>query len=118
MRHILKYNPETGELRLKVDNLRTKAGEIATTQGGRGYLKFEWKGLKFYAHRLAWYLHYGEWPGCNIDHINGDKSDNRIANLRLCDHKENGRNRPKPGHNTSGFTGVWSRSAETRGLPK
>lgn len=104
---ILSYDASTGDLRLKIDKLRTKAGEIATTQGGRGYLKFEWKGEKQYAHRLAWLLHYGEWPSRNIDHINGDKSDNRIANLRLCDHQQNGRNRSEPGHNTSGVKGVY-----------
>lgn len=107
---ILSYDASTGDLRLKIDKLRTKAGEIATTQGGRGYLKCEWKGEKQYAHRLAWLLHYGWWPDRNIDHINGNKSDNRIANLRLCDHQQNGRNRPEPGHNTSGVKGVWFRS--------
>lgn len=62
---ILSYDASTGDLKLKIDKLRTKAGEIATTQGGRGYLKFEWKGEKQYAHRLAWLLHYGEWPARN-----------------------------------------------------
>ena len=37
----------------------------------------------YYGHRLAWFLHYGEWPTGEIDHVNGNPSDNRIANLRI-----------------------------------
>lgn len=41
-----------------------------------------------------------------VDHINGDRLDNRKANLRICTHAENGRNRGAPRNNTSGFKGV------------
>ena len=58
---------------------------IKTTIGG--------KKASFFAHRLAWLYVYGEWPNSEIDHINGDRSDNRIQNLRDATHSENQQNR-------------------------
>lgn len=61
-------------------------------------------------HRVAWYFHYGVWPARFVDHINGNRSDNRIVNLRLATPSENLQNRGKPKNNTSGFKGVsWNR---------
>lgn len=78
-----------------------------------GYLRTSILGLTYYAHRLAWALHYGEWPVAEIDHINGDRADNRIINLRSVSHVENCRNLSKPINNTSGVIGVsWSASRE------
>ena len=58
------------------------------------------------AHRLAWLFHYGEWPENHIDHINGDRSDNRICNLREATVKQNGENRKLHKNNTSGYRNV------------
>jgi len=58
------------------------------------------------AHRVAWALHYGEWPKHEIDHINGNKRDNRIQNLRDVPHLLNQRNRGLRADNTSGADGV------------
>lgn len=57
-------------------------------------------------HRLIWVLHYGEWPKGELDHINGDKFDNRIENLRDCTKSENMRNQKLRSDSTSGFPGV------------
>ena len=63
-------------------------------------------GKTAYAHRVAFALYHGHWPKEQIDHINGDRSDNRIANLRDVSHKINHRNRKRPINNSSGHMGV------------
>jgi hypothetical protein len=66
-------------------------------------------GRLYRAHRLAWLYVHGEWPKGNLDHINRDGCDNRIANLRLATYSENGRNSRLRSSNTSGFRGVYRR---------
>ena len=60
-----------------------------------------------YAHRVIWAIHYGEWPSDQIDHINHDRADNRLVNLRTVSKMENSRNMSKPSNNTSGCVGIW-----------
>lgn len=59
------------------------------------------------AHRVIWAIHYGEWPENEVDHINGNKTDNRIENLRIATPSENRCNRGKQRNNTSGYKGVY-----------
>lgn len=62
------------------------------------------------AHRVAWLYMTGEWPPGEIDHINGDKQDNRFSNLRICTHQQNNHNQAIRRNNTSGVKGVyWSK---------
>src|SRR3546814_1788886 len=69
------------------------AGKPALVAPSRaGHLCGHVKGIPLLAHRVAWAIHYGEWPNGQIDHINGDPSDNRIANLRDVSALENARN--------------------------
>lgn len=58
------------------------------------------------AHRLAWLLVYGEWPDGDLDHINGERDDNRIVNLRLATRAQNNMNARRPCSNTSGYKGA------------
>lgn len=64
-------------------------------------------GRRYMVHRLAWLYHYGGWPVHVIDHINGDASDNRIANLRDVPQRINNQNRTKPSRRSkTGLLGV------------
>ena len=56
-------------------------------------------------HRLAWFMTHGSWPENEVDHVNGDKTDNRIENLRKATRSENMRNCGMKRNNTSGFKG-------------
>jgi hypothetical protein len=72
----------------------------------RTYWRLHLASRDYLAHRIAWLLHYGEWPTNSIDHINGDSTDNRIANLRDCTHAQNHANRSADRGNSTGYKGV------------
>lgn len=73
----------------------------------KGYFRVKILGKKYLLHRLAWFIVYKQWPEHQIDHINGDRADNRISNLRIVDTFGNAQNRHGPQkNNKSGFLGV------------
>ena len=93
----LSYDRETGKFTaLKRSGRRSAGAELGYTRPD-GYRMLSVAGRWYYAHRLAWFLCTGSWPAEEIDHINGDRADNRIANLRECTRSENMRNTPKKG---------------------
>ena len=103
----LRYEPETGEFFWKPSKRGFREGfEKAGTVTRKGYARIRIDGNKHYAHRLAWLLHYGEWPSAHVDHINTVKTDNRIANLRLADPSQSNFNVGLTSKNTSGVKGV------------
>lgn len=106
LRHQLSYNPETGAFfrRIKVGK-NARLGICGTVDAG-GYVQIGVAGGHHRAHRIAWFWMTGVWPDCQIDHINGVRSDNRWCNLRGANNAENMRNRGKTRLNTTGFKGV------------
>jgi len=94
----LIYNKETGQFFWKKE-----AGTIT----GHGYRYIRVNGKMMLAHRMAWLMAYGEDPGEKlIDHINGNRLDNRIENLRLATFSQNGANAKRHSRNTSGLKGA------------
>ena len=106
---VLRYEPDTGHLFWLVDRPRkTKAGDKAGHENKQGYIEIRYNFKNFAAHRVAWYLHTEQDPrGLTIDHINGDRSDNRFSNLRIATHAENARNKRKSEGMTSKYKGVY-----------
>lgn len=103
----INYSPETGDFTWQHDCNVVKAGSKAGHMNSWGYLRIHLNGRKYNAHRLAWLLVNGEWPKGQIDHIDGDKLNNRIANLRDVTPSLNqlANNKPRR-NNTSGYVGV------------
>ena len=78
---MIAYDPETGIFtRIKAVKGHAAVSKVGAV-GNHGYLSIYFNGKLQLAHRLAWFLTYGEWPTM-LDHINGNKLDNRISNLR------------------------------------
>lgn len=102
----LHYNPEAGEFIAKTG---CNAGKALGRVHRLGYLQIFFAGKLHYAHRLAWLYIHGQWPEGEIDHLNGDKSDNRLANLRVVSRQENMQNvqrKPTRGKSSSEYLGV------------
>jgi hypothetical protein len=120
LRKLLRYDPETGELTWllrprgmfsttrshTIWNVRFANKRACSYLSHDGYLRGTMQRRQFLAHRVAWALHHGGWPADQIDHINGDRSDNRIVNLRAVTRIENGKNRKTYTTNTSGHAGI------------
>lgn len=109
------YDPKTGIITRLVasysgrgnSKIQARAGDIAgSVNASTGYVEFRINSVIVKAHLVAWILYYGYVPEHDIDHINRNKADNRIENLREITRSCNVRNRPALVNNTSGFPGV------------
>lgn len=98
VRASLSYDPETGYF--------CRNGRRVGTLNKAGYRVISLRSKLYYEHRLAWMHVHGTWPRPFIDHINGNRSDNRISNLRLATAQQNQRNRRRRRDCSSGFKGV------------
>jgi hypothetical protein len=104
---IFDYNKETGIFTRKVSTARcTKVGDIAGHINSQGYVIIKYLGEAYKAHRLAWLLTYKDWPLGDIDHIDGNKSNNAIKNLRDVSRSKNSLNTKETSSNKSGYKGV------------
>jgi len=126
LRELIDYDPETGALvwrvrdvsfftdgkmsalgAMNIWNARFSGKPALSYKGLNGYFKGAVLGRWYLAHRVAWAIYSGSWPKNEIDHINGDRLDNRIANLRSVTSQENSKNTAIGSNNKSGIVGVY-----------
>ncbi|MET3815342.1 HNH endonuclease [Pantoea sp. UYEF8] len=101
LKSIIKYNPETGDMQ----HIKMRKPQGISLDSA-GYRMIGISGKLYRVHRIAWMLTHGDDMPEYIDHINGDKSDNRIENLRPATNSQNMCNTTIRSDNTSGFKGV------------
>ena len=124
LKECFEYSAETGELHWKErprEHFKTgkqdgktawktwnsqNAGKLVSSVNSSGYLRANIGGTRYSAHRIIWQLVHGYAPKGELDHINGDRTDNRICNLREVDHQGNMKNLARRSDNSSGITGV------------
>ncbi len=100
------FNYQDGKLIRRITRSpNAKKGDCVGSLNGRGYLHVNIDGKFHYVHRLIFLYHNGYTPEV-LDHIDGDKTNNNINNLRECSNMENSHNSKTPSHNKSGIKGV------------
>jgi hypothetical protein len=107
LRELFLYDPETGVFTRRASLRKVGCKKKGTLSGGGGYTYFTVDYFKYYAHRLAWLYVYGEWP-TEVDHIDGNRSNNAISNLRDVTRSRNilNQRRVRSDNRSTGLTGV------------
>jgi hypothetical protein len=105
VRELLEYDPLTGLMTWTNAAARNK-GRIAGCINNQGYRVILIGRRQYNAHRLAWLHYYGRWPNGPLDHIDCDRANNAIANLRECSPSNNAQNRRTAVTNMLGIKGV------------
>ena len=104
---LLSYNKATGEFVWRDSaHWKVRGKKAGRIDARYGYIRIGIVRKVYQAHRLAWLYVYNEYPRQQLDHINGDRTDNRIENLRIANTAQNQQNCKKHKDNTSGFKGV------------
>lgn len=112
---VLRYDPVNGGFvwRLSLTSRAREGQRAGTASGSAGYRRLRLDGVTHLEHRLVFFYHHGRWPQPQCDHIDGDRANNRIENLREVSVAQNAQNRR--GHNKS--TGVKGVYRSTSGKP-
>ena len=105
LHELVSYARDTGVFTWNKSRRRCRSGSPTGCKMKNGYICIRLDDVLYTAHRLAWMYVHGRWPANQLDHINGDRADNRIDNLREATNAENAQNRLRK-DNKSGFPGV------------
>ena len=89
---LFEYDPDTGVFKNRISRGRAKAGARAGSETGHGYRKIVVDYKKYYEHHLAWLITHGNLPEGEMDHVDGNRSNNAIGNLRLATRTQNNAN--------------------------
>jgi hypothetical protein len=106
LRSLFRYEPDTGNIYWVAAGKGRIKKKPAGTRLHSGYIGILVDGQRIMAHRIAWALRFGFFPTDQIDHVNGDKADNRLTNLREATNSQNGKNQKRKVSNRSGIAGV------------
>jgi len=124
---LLYYDRETGNFYWRVNRYGVSKGDLAGSVDSRNkYRRIKINERLYLAHRLAWFYVSGQWPINEIDHIDRNRSNNRICNLREATHAENMMNKPAYKNSKTGIKGVYwhkqhkkyAATIQTRGVTK
>ncbi len=108
LKELLKYDPETGEFtNLKSGKGRKPVGAVVGSLSPTGYWTSMVDGKNYQHHRLAWLYVHGAFPPADLDHRDGVRTNNRLANLRPATRSENCQNAGLKSNNRAGKTGIW-----------
>ena len=129
LKEYLDYNPDTGIFTwIKKPTNSVEVGQEAGAKHSKGYVQIQFKGNSYFAHRIAYYMYHGVDPLENlVDHEYGDRSNNKIKDLRLASNAQNQMNHIKlRSDNTSGVIGVswdkvkkkWRSTIQKNGVQK
>lgn len=109
VKELFYYND--GKLIRKITRGPAKAGSVAGSVNGDGYIEIKIDGKSYGAHRLVYLYHYGKFPEGDIDHKDRIRTNNKINNLRSASRSQNKINSPANPNNKSGYKGVsWDKS--------
>lgn len=105
-RNLIAYDPNDGSFRWKLNHGGQREGCIAGSLRRDGYVAIKMDGRQYLAHRLAFLFLAGRWPDDKIDHINGNRADNRAENIRQASQADNCQNRALRSDSATGLVGV------------
>ena len=117
LRKLVRYSPVVGVFEKLIGQGTKRSPKrwilLGSSNSDTGYIYLSIMGKRYPAHRLAWLYVHGEFPEADIDHIDGDKTNNAISNLRKATRAQNAANSQTGKRNTSGIKGVsWSKTAK------